>query len=174
MDLCANSEIYQKQISSINYFFLNSEVYLKYTSFQKKSKSINEVLLKCKQITFLFYSVFVLHLYFFLGSSLKVYLKYTSHIVFFCMTQFQSKRLISFICFLKVFPRIFSSLSFYNLDIFLELVLGKGPIQGLEHTLTAEKMYLICLSMVQKFANLKQKIQKLYQLHYAQESFQKA
>ena len=47
------------------------------------------------------------------------------------------------------------------------LVLGKGPIQGLEHTLTAEKMYLICLSMVQKFANLKQKIQKLYQLHYA-------
>ena len=62
------------------------------------------------------------------------------------------------------------------------LVLGKGPTQGLEHTLTAEKMYsinftvtkinfisayiimeqiVICLSMVQKFTNLKQKILKL-------------
>ena len=61
------------------------------------------------------------------------------------------------------------------------LVLGVGPIQGLEHTLTAEKMYSMnftvtntkfCLSlhyngadsyfllMVQKFTNLKQKIQK--------------
>ena len=61
------------------------------------------------------------------------------------------------------------------------LFLGVGPIQGLEHTLTAEKMYSInftvtntkfCLSlhyngadsyfllMVQKFTNLKQKIQK--------------
>ena len=56
----------------------------------------------------------------------------------------------------------------------MELVLGKGPIQGLEHTLTAEKMYLICLSVVQKFTNLKENIQKLYQLHYASESFQKA
>ena len=52
------------------------------------------------------------------------------------------------------------------------LILGKGPIQGLEHTLTAEKMYsinftvtkrklVICLLMVQKFINLKQKILKL-------------
>ena len=62
------------------------------------------------------------------------------------------------------------------------LVLGIGPTQGLEHTLTAEKMYWInftvtkkkfclslhyngansyCLSMVQKFTNLKQKILKL-------------
>ena len=61
------------------------------------------------------------------------------------------------------------------------LVLGIGPTQGLEHTLTAEKMYSInftvtntkfCLSlhyngadsyfllMVQKFTNLKQKIQR--------------
>ena len=61
------------------------------------------------------------------------------------------------------------------------LVLGKGPAEGLEHTLTAEKMYSInftvtkkkfclnitteqivtCLSMIQKFTNLKQKILKL-------------
>ena len=59
------------------------------------------------------------------------------------------------------------------------LILGKGPIQGLEHTLTAEKMYsinftatkkkvwipmeqiVICLSMGKKFTNLKQKILKL-------------
>ena len=68
------------------------------------------------------------------------------------------------------------------------LVLGIGPTQGLEHTLTAEKMYSInfirtknkfCLSlhyngansyflsMVQKFENLKQKFLKLYQVHYA-------
>ena len=65
------------------------------------------------------------------------------------------------------------------------LVLGKGPTQGLEHTLTAEKMYsinftvtkkkvciimeqiVIYLSMVQKFTNLKQKILKLWQPHYA-------
>ena len=61
------------------------------------------------------------------------------------------------------------------------LVLGKGPIQGLEHTLTAEKMYSIsftvarkkfCLSlvisllMVQKFINSKQTILRLLQLHY--------
>ena len=58
------------------------------------------------------------------------------------------------------------------------LVLGMGPTQGLEHTLTAEKMYsinfteiknfvqvcitmeqiVIYLLMVQKFTNLKQKI----------------
>ena len=59
------------------------------------------------------------------------------------------------------------------------LVLGRGPTQGLESTLTAEKMYsinftvtkkkvciimeqiVIYLSMVQKFVNLKQKILKL-------------
>ena len=63
------------------------------------------------------------------------------------------------------------------------LILGKGPTQGLEHTLTAEKMYsinftatkiknsvyvcitmkqiVICLWMVLKFTNLKQKIVKL-------------
>ena len=64
------------------------------------------------------------------------------------------------------------------------LVLGKGLTQGLKHSLAAEKMYSInftvtkkklclslhynganiavsCLSMVQKFTNLKQKILKL-------------
>ena len=59
------------------------------------------------------------------------------------------------------------------------LLLGKGPTQGLDHTITAEKMYSInftvikkkfaivtgqivaYLSMVQKFTNLKQKILKL-------------
>ena len=52
------------------------------------------------------------------------------------------------------------------------LVLGIGPTQGLEHTLNAEKMYsinftvtkkklVICLLMVQKFINLKQKILRL-------------
>ena len=58
------------------------------------------------------------------------------------------------------------------------LVLGIGPTQGLEHTLTAEKIYsinftvtdikfcitmgqiVIYLWMVQKFTNLKQKILK--------------
>ena len=63
------------------YFFSNSEVYLKYTSFHKKSRSINEVLLKYKQSTFLFFSVFILHLYFFLGSSLKVYFYWSSSIL---------------------------------------------------------------------------------------------
>ena len=62
------------------------------------------------------------------------------------------------------------------------LVLGIGPIQGLEHTLIVENMYsinftvtkrnfvwgcitmeqiVICLNMAQKFTNLKQKILKL-------------
>ena len=56
------------------------------------------------------------------------------------------------------------------------LVLGKGPTQGLEHTLTAEKMYSInfiatkkklteqivnFFLMTQKFINLKQKTVKL-------------
>ena len=68
------------------------------------------------------------------------------------------------------------------------LVLRKGPTQGLEHTLTPEKIIsinftvikkkfcisyftteqiVICLLMVQKLTNLKQKILKLYQVHYA-------
>ena len=60
------------------------------------------------------------------------------------------------------------------------LILGKGPTQGLEHTLTDERMYsinfkiknfiwayikmeqiVICLLMVHKFINLKQKILQL-------------
>ena len=59
------------------------------------------------------------------------------------------------------------------------LILGKGSTQGLEHTLTAEKIYSISftvskkkacimteqivtyLSMAQKFTNLKEKILKL-------------
>ena len=66
------------------------------------------------------------------------------------------------------------------------LILGKGPTQGLEHTLTAEKMYSIsftvtgkkfCLSlhynganityllMVLKLLNSKQKLLRLLQLH---------
>ena len=65
------------------------------------------------------------------------------------------------------------------------LILGFGHTQGLEHALAAEKMYsinfivtkkffayacitmeqiVICLLMVQKFTNLKQKIQILWQL----------
>ena len=74
------------------------------------------------------------------------------------------------------------------------LVLGFGPTQRLEHTLTAEKIYSIhfteenkkfCLSlhyngvnsiyllMVQKFINLKQKILRLYQVNYVYETFLK-
>ena len=74
------------------------------------------------------------------------------------------------------------------------LVLGKGPIQGLEHTLTAEKMYSInftlwekkmCLNlhyngassylllMAQKFTNLKQKILKLQWVQYVLETCRK-
>ena len=70
------------------------------------------------------------------------------------------------------------------------LVLGKRPTQGLEHTLTAEKMYslvllwqkkfctiekqiVICLSIVQKFTHLKQKTLRLWQVHYVEEIFQK-
>ena len=37
------------------YLFLNSELYLKYTSFQQKSRSTNEVLLKYKKSTFSFF-----------------------------------------------------------------------------------------------------------------------
>ena len=67
------------------------------------------------------------------------------------------------------------------------LILGKGPTQGLEHTLSAEKMYSInftkentkfCLSlhynganiyllMVQKLLNVNQKILKLLHIHVA-------
>ena len=67
------------------------------------------------------------------------------------------------------------------------LILGKVPIQGLEHTLSAEKMYSINLTVTgkkfylsldynganshlfvngQKLLNSKQKILRLYQLHY--------
>ena len=86
------------------YFFSNSEVYLKYTSFHQKSKSINAVLLKYKQtIYLLLFSNFILHLYFFVGSSrkawaliddlkykwniLEVYLNYTSHTAFSVMEE---------------------------------------------------------------------------------------
>ena len=86
------------------YFFSNSEVYLKYTSFHQKSKSINAVLLKYKQtIYLLLFSNFILHLYFFVGSSrkawaliddlkykwniLEVYLSYTSHTAFSVMEE---------------------------------------------------------------------------------------
>ena len=68
------------RFSKIMNLCAKSEVYLKYTSFQKKSRSINKVLLKYKQSTFLFFSVFILHLYFFLGSSLKAYFYWTSRI----------------------------------------------------------------------------------------------
>ena len=67
------------------------------------------------------------------------------------------------------------------------LILGKGPTQRLEHTLSAEKLYSInfanektkfclCLHynganiyllMVQKLSNLKQKILKLICMNYA-------
>ena len=75
------------------------------------------------------------------------------------------------------------------------LILGAGPTQGLgEHSLTAQKMYLIdftdnrkkcCLSLhyngetviylliAQKLSNLKQKMLILLQLHYVLETFQK-
>ena len=59
------------------------------------------------------------------------------------------------------------------------LILGKGPTQGLEHTLRAEEKYsvnftvciimeqtVIYLLMVQRFINLKQEILKLLQLHH--------
>ena len=72
------------------------------------------------------------------------------------------------------------------------LILGKGPTQGLEHTLSAEKMYLInftennkklCFSlfyngansyllMVQKSINLKQNSEIVAAL-YVLETFQK-
>ena len=67
------------------------------------------------------------------------------------------------------------------------LILGDGHTEGLEHTLTSEKMFsinftvtkihfgwaciimeqiVIYLLMVQKSINLKQKILRLWQLHY--------
>ena len=54
--------------------FFQAQKYTWSTSFQKIPRSINEVLLKYKQSTFLFYSVFILHFYFFL----EVHLKHTS------------------------------------------------------------------------------------------------
>ena len=56
-----------------NVFLLKLRSILEVYFISKKLKSINEVLLKYKQSTFLFFSVFILHLYFFLGSSLKAY-----------------------------------------------------------------------------------------------------
>ena len=52
-------------------FKLRSILELYYIS--ERSRSINKVLLKYKQENFLFCSVFIIHLYFFLGSSLKAY-----------------------------------------------------------------------------------------------------
>ena len=75
------------------------------------------------------------------------------------------------------------------------MILGKGPTQGLEHTLSAEKMYSInftkentkfCLSLHYNGANsylfvngkeifihLQQKILKLIHMNYAYEIYQK-
>ena len=47
------------------------------------------------------------------------------------------------------------------------LILGKGPTQGLEHTLSAEKMYSTNLSNYSKLLNSDQKNQKLLQIHCA-------
>ena len=47
------------------------------------------------------------------------------------------------------------------------LILGKGPTQGLEHTLSAEKMYSTNLSNYPKLLNSDQKNQKLLQIHCA-------
>ena len=47
------------------------------------------------------------------------------------------------------------------------LILGKGPTQGLEHTLSAEKMYSTDLSSYPKLLNSDQKNQKLLQIHCA-------
>ena len=114
MYLFWNSEIYRLEVDILNlWIYVKTQRYIRsrfpksIISFQTLSfytssilhfrKSINKVLLKCKQSTFLFF-VFILHLYF-LGSSLKAYfyciyfkdLKYkwsilkvylTSHIVF--------------------------------------------------------------------------------------------
>ena len=72
------------------------------------------------------------------------------------------------------------------------LIFGKGPSQGLEHTLTAEKMYSInftehnktfCLSlhyngtsnylfMVKIFINLRQKMLRFSNSYYVREIFQ--
>ena len=41
------------------------------------------------------------------------------------------------------------------------LILGKGPAQGLEHTLSAEKMYSINLSNYPKLLNLNKKNPKI-------------
>ena len=56
------------------YLCSKSKVYLKYTSFGQKSRSINEVLLKYKQHIFLFF----LFLYFIYTYFQQVYFKHTS------------------------------------------------------------------------------------------------
>ena len=65
------------EVDFLNNLSSNSGVYLKYTSFQKKSWSTYKVLLKYKKVHFHFFSVFILHLYFSLGSSLKAYFYWT-------------------------------------------------------------------------------------------------
>ena len=55
------------------------------------------------------------------------------------------------------------------------LTLGKCPMQGLEHALSAVKRKKIVtyLLMAPKLSNLNQKTQQLLHIHYAQEAFQK-
>ena len=68
-------QVYFERVFEMHlYFFSASELYLKYTSFQKKSRSINKVLLKYKQSNCLFFSVFILY------SSLKAYFYWTSRV----------------------------------------------------------------------------------------------
>ena len=63
-----------------NVFLYELRSILEYTSFQKKLRIINEVLLKYKQSIFLGFFVFILRLYFFLESSLKAYFYWISRI----------------------------------------------------------------------------------------------
>ena len=77
---CQTQKYTWSRLSKLRHLFSNSQLYFKYTSFQKKSRSVSEVLLEYKQSAFLVFPVFILHLYFFLGSSLKAYLYWTSWI----------------------------------------------------------------------------------------------
>ena len=54
MYLCSNLKVIWSRFPRLIYFFSNSEVYLKNTSFQQNSRRVNEVLLKYKQSTFFF------------------------------------------------------------------------------------------------------------------------
>ena len=99
MYLSSNSEVYLKQTFNIDVFifklrsilevdFLNLSIYFQtqkkileaYFVSKKVKKYLNEVLLKYKHGTFLFSSVFILHLYFLLGTSLKAYFCLTPRI----------------------------------------------------------------------------------------------